>query len=173
MTKAEKIKYLLAPAIGFGLGGALWGLFHIIKPIEDANLFGAAFIGLIGTSSLVLFWEKIRILKKILVILGGIIVWLIIFYILDIVFLFGSVIFPPAIIVSVLLSGIIISLFYALILKSKIWSLLWRGEVGFILALAVGSILVNLIGDIFSFALTGIILGLALGWGLYKGQKPK
>lgn len=172
MTKREKIKYLLAPAIGFGIGGALWGLFHFLESTGDVNLFGAALIGLIGTSSLVLLSRNIKFLKKIFIILSGGIAWLVVLSVGEIGFTLGTLGSAFLIIIStIIFPGLIISLFYALILRSKIWPVFWRGLVGFILAPIIILEPTNLIGNIFSFILIGIILGLFLGWGLYRGQK--
>ena len=181
MTKAEKIKYLLTPAIGFGIGGALWGWrwFEFIEKAGEREISfftlisGGIFLGLIGTFSLIIFLKDIKFLKKIFILLGGLLVWILIFYIWDIGFLFLLLIFPFGVAPFFLLLGIAIALFYALALKTRIWPMVWRGTGGFLIAILIGLILANVMGGSLSFALAGIILGLALGWGLYRGQKPK
>ena len=102
-----------------------------------------------------------------------ILIWIIVLLIGEFGLVFGALAFSPVIIISIIIPGLIISLFYTLILKSKIWPVFWRGILAFILVSIVSLTLVNSIRDILSFILAGIVLGLSLGWGLYRGQKLK
>jgi len=188
MTKAEKIKYLLTPAIGFGLGGALWGwrwfgFWTGSAPNDFGIISGAILLGLFGSLSLIVFLEYVKPSKKAFIVLGGAFLWGIGLYVWGASFLFLALIFPPGIVLLLLLLGILLALFYALVLKVRIWPIIWRGGAGIVLGFIIGPTSGSLIGhnllnssiiaEIFSFTFVGIILGLFLGWGLYKGQKPK
>ena len=81
-----------------------------------------------------------------------------------------------------LVGGVIIGLFYALFFKFKIWSLIWRGGLGFALGSLISPITGNLLGNLFNsiffsylvtFGLIGAILGIFLSWGFYKNQSLK
>lgn len=186
MTKREKIKYLLVPAIGFGIGGALLGLGRVIlfQRIE----LGIILFVLLGSFSLVAL-ENIKLYKKTLVVLGLLLIWVIVIpaYILGfLVFVlpdsppFDSMFLTTLIFSLFFLSGpVIVGLFYALVLslvlKIRVWPVFWRGAIGFLFILAPLSNLVfaNSMTAILGFILVGIISGLFLGWGVYKGQKLK
>ncbi len=81
-----------------------------------------------------------------------------------------------------LFTGVIIALFYALILKAKIKSLVLRGSVSFALASIISPIIGNLIGNnllnslfsayIITFALIGVIFGIALSSKLLERRSP-
>jgi len=196
MTKEEKIKYLLIPASGFGIGGGLWGWkwFEFLEKVGRSEfvtpfiiLWGAIFLGIFGSISLVLFL-KIALKKKIFIIFVGTFAWIVGFLvgISDFYFLIASLGFL-GVILHFLFTGMIIALIYALVLKIKIWPLVWRGGLGFVIGFFIGFSLVgNLISLLFNntflfsfwnefivFVLYGSIVGLFLGWGLYKGQKIK
>ena len=188
MTKAEKTKYLLTPAIGFGIGGALWGwrwfgFWTGPTPSNFGIISGATLLGLFGSLSLIVFLEYVKPLKKVFIILGGAFFWGIGLYIWGTSFLFSALIFPPGIALLLLLLGILLALFYAMVLKVRIWPVIWRGGVGIVLGFIIGPTSGSLIGhnllsssiiaEILSFTFVGIILGLALGWGLYRGKKLK
>ena len=199
-------KYLLVCALGFGLGGLLWGLvlYSELPDLEYPFHFMAIVImGVFGGVSLVWFNKSIREISKSILagFLGfgvGFIISELFIYPLSIIsgyfssFLIPSfvvdnnlVILHPNIYISgywliFLIIGTITSLFYALFLKTKIWSLIWRGGLGFTSGSLIGPIIGNVLGNTFNsllisylatFSLIGLILGLFLSWGIYKNKK--
>ena len=202
--KTSLAKYLLICALGFGLGGFLWGLvlYTELPDLEYPFHFMAILImGLLGGISLV--WSKglKEYSKSVLAgFLGfgvGFISAAVFSYPLSIigVFILGTALpfltnaglfeLEPNIGVAAywllfLFVGAIIGLFYALFLKTKIWSLIWRGGIGFALGSLISPIIGNVLGNLFNsllisylvtFSLIGISLGLFLSWGVYKHQK--
>jgi len=194
MTKTEKIKYLLVPAIGFGIGGVLLGLVGMLV-FQDIKI-GVILMGLCGSISLVLL-ENIKVYKKVLVALAGMIIWTAVIFVYIVGFLllalpdsppFNSVLLNTLMFLLFFWLGpVVIILFYALslglLLKIRVWPIFWRGIVGFLPAIIVGLILANVVSGellsselltIFSVpALTGTVFGLFLGWGRYRGQQLK
>jgi len=199
-------KYLLVCALGFGLGGALWGwvLYSELPDLEYPFHFMAIVImGLFGGVSLVWFNKRVKQISKAVLagFLGfgvGFVISELFIYPLSIIsgyfssFLIPSfvvdnnlVILHPNIYISgywliFLIIGTITSLFYALFLKIKIWSLIWRGGIGFALGSLIGPIIGNLLGNLFdsilvsyiiTFSLIGLILGLFLSWGTYGSRQ--
>ncbi len=85
MTIMEKMKYALVPAIGFGIGGALWG-WECFRGTVGAGevitnpfsyILGAVYLGVFGGVSLVIFSKDIKkILKVVLLGIGG---WIVAF----------------------------------------------------------------------------------------------
>jgi len=198
-------KYLLVCALGFGLGGLLWGLvlYSELPDLEYPFHFMAIVImGVFGGVSLVWFNKSIREISK--SILAGFLGFGVGFvttgtfvYPLSLIsgFLLSTIPFPllekeftvlePNIYITgywliFLVIGTIASLFYALFLKTKIWSLIWRGGLGFTSGSLIGPIIGNVLGNTFNsllisylatFSLIGLILGLFLSWGIYKNKK--
>jgi len=180
-------KYLLICALGFGLGGFLWGLvlYQGIPNVQFPFHFMAIIImGLLGGISLVWFSRDIREYSKSVLagFLGwgiGFIVGGIISYPLYFIGIYFSSIFLKYFIsaeklntilnlqpnISVgdfwlifLLIGAIIGLFYSLILKTKKWALIWRVGVGLALGSIIGPILGNLIGNLFNSLLISYLI---------------
>ncbi len=207
-TKISFKKYLLVNLIGFGLGGLFWGwlLYSELPELEYPFHFMSIIImGLFGGVSLVWFDKSVRTISK--SVLAGFLGWGVGFagmaFFIYPSSLYGtfilSIILPsstnesffelePGIGISVfwlsfLFIGAVIGLFYSLFLKTKIWSLIWRGGVGLGLASLIGPVIGNLIGNVFNslllsylitFCLIGIIFGLFLSWGTYLGVRlPK
>ena len=202
-------KYLLVCALGFGLGGFLWGwvLYSELPDLEYPFHFMAILImGLFGGVSLVWFNKSVRNISKSVLagLLGygvGFVAMAVFAYPLYLYGVFFSSIFlkffieaeisneffnlSPSIGVGdfwllFLFIGTIIGLFYALFLKAKIWSLIWRGGIGFALGSLIGPIIGNLLGNLFNsllisylitFSLIGVILGLFLSWGTYRHKR--
>ena len=199
------VKYLLVCALGFGLGGALWGLvlYSELPDLEYPFHFMAIVImGLFGGVSLVWFNKSVKQISK--AVLAGLLGYGVGFvgmaffvypsslygtFILSIV---ASSFIKPEYInldpnigvgvfwLSFMFIGAVIGLFYALFLKTKIWSLIWRGGIGFALGSLIGPVIGNVLGNAFNsllisylvtFALIGIILGKFLGWGIYKNKR--
>ena len=136
MTKHEKIKYLLIPAIGFGIGGALWG-WRWSQLFEEAGInnfvfiSGAILFGLFGGLFLVVL-ENIKILRKIFIVLVGLIIWIVVLYMWVVSYDFSVFVFPTGIILFPSLLGIIVGLLYSLVLNSilrtKIWPVFWLAD---------------------------------------------
>ena len=189
--KISLSKYLLLCAIGFGLGGALWGwvLFKGIPEVEYPFHYLAIIImGLFSGISLSLFSKNIKEISKAVLagFLGfgvGFVVTAIFIYPLSILGMFllslipfveaKFIILEPNIDISgfwilFLFIGAIIGLFYALFLKLKIWSLIWRTGLGFALGSLIGPIMGNLLGNLFnsllvSYLITFSLMGIILG----------
>jgi len=192
-------KYLLICAIGFGLGGFLWGwvLYNGIPNVQFPFHFMAIIImGLFGGISLV--WPSISIKEHSKSVLAGFLGW-------GIGFIVGWIISYPVFISGILLLsilpfyfidieflrlkpnisigdfwpiflfiGAIIGLFYSLFLKTKKWAVIWRTSVGLALASIIGPILGNLIGNLFnslliSYLITFILIGTISGLSLSWG----
>ena len=194
-------KYLLVCAIGFSLAGVLWGwvLYSELPDLEYPFHFMAIVImGLFGGVSLVWFNKSVKQISK--AVLAGLLGYGVGFvgmaffvypsslygtFILSIV---ASSFIKPEYInldpnigvgvfwLSFMFIGAVIGLFYALFLKLKNWSLIWRGGLGFALGSLISPIIGNLVGNTFdsliisyliTFSLIGLILGLFLSWGVY------
>lgn len=198
-------RYLAISLIGFGLGGLLWGLvlYRELPDLEFPFHFMAIVImGLFGGVSLTWFSKSVRQISKAVLagFLGYGVGFLGMAFLIYSSSLYGTFIlsiFLPSSIdesffelepnigvsvfwLSFLFIGIIVGLFYSIFLKTKIWPLIWRGGVGFVLGSLVGPVVGNLLGNAFNslliaylttFTLIGLILGLFLSWGIYKYKK--
>ena len=192
-------KYLLVCALGFGLGGLLWGLvlYSELPDLEYPFYFMAIVImGVFGGVSLVWFNKSVREISKavlagMLGFGGGFIAGGMFVYPLSLIGTFLlSIILPsstnvnffelePNIGITVywlifLIIGAIIGLFYALFLKTKIWSLIWRGSLGFALGSLIGPIIGNVLGGslnslLISYLATFSLIGITLGLFLSWG----
>jgi len=188
MTKEEKIKYLLIPASGFGVGGGLssWMMLHFLSEGKTNNfvtILGATIFGLFSSVSLVLLFKNINNARKSMFIFLGILFWIIIFYIAFWGIIFAVEVLPLIILLVFLLIVTLSGLFYGLILKiflkTQFWPVFWRVVTGFlfgpfivVLAITLVSMKAFSAGIYFIFILfPGIIFGLCVGWGIYKGQK--
>jgi len=208
MQLSQKTKHFLAPIIGFGIAGMLWGIQCYFQNDPDLmspfQYIGIIFsFGIIGSLSLVLFSENIK--KILLVIVAGTIgssigvflpmmfsYWL--FLLGGIIRSYGSFFFPYDLIekfinlnyslfigdfwLQFLFAGIIIGLFYALILKARIKRLVLFSGLGFALSSIISPIIGNLIGNyifnsllasyLITFTLIGIIFSLSLILGIKR-----
>lgn len=195
------LKYLLTCAIGFGIGGAIWGWLNFRGyPTVDypLNIFGVISI-LTGAIGLSIHSKNTKQILKTVGFgsIGGIIGILVAFFGIYPLSLAGSLIaliLPSTIIdwsgigsmpiitywLNFFVAGVFIGLFFAFALKTKIWPMVWRGAVGFGLAAIISPIVGNIIGNalnslfvsyLVTFALIGAILGKFLGWGTYKNLK--
>jgi len=179
-------KYLLIVALGFGLGGLLWGLilYQGIPDVQFPFHFMAIIImGLFGGISL--FWYSRDIKKYSKSVLAGFLGWGIGFIVGEILsyplyFIGGLLLVPLGYIIEIeilnqiinlepnigigdfwlifLLIGAVIGLFYSLLLKLKIWPLVWRSGVGLALGSIIGPILGNLIGNLFNSLLISYLI---------------
>ena len=80
-----------------------------------------------------------------------------------------------------LVTGLIIGLFYSLLLHIKIYPVVWRAGIGFALGVVISPIIGNLIGNylfhslflayILTFTLISIIFGIFLFWGVSKTKE--
>ena len=202
------VKYLLVCALGFGLGGLLWGLvlYSELPDLEYPFHFMAIVImGLFGGVSLVWFNKSVREISK--AVLAGLLGFGVGFIVAGVfsyyLYLCGGLFLVPlGYLVEIetlrefinlkpnigigglwllfFFTGIIVGLFYSLFLRAKIWSLIWRGGLGFTLGSLIGPIIGNILGNTFNsllisylatFSLIGITLGLFLSWGIYKNKK--
>jgi hypothetical protein len=183
-------KYLLTSAIGFGLGGLLWGWsFSLWTTKTDFPLTipGAVCLTILGSLGLSIWSKNWKTILKItgLGLLGGILGFFIAFlgiYHLPIIGSFIAFLFPNSIInlfhlsqlgiteywLNFALAGIIIGLFCALACKTKFWPMIWRGGTGFVLGSLIGPIIGNLIGNAVSsvftsYLVTFSVIGIIIG----------
>jgi len=198
-TKISFKKYLLINAIGFGLGGLLWGwiLYSELPDLGYPFHFMAIItMGLFGGISLVWFDKSIKTILK--SVLAGFLGWAVGF--VGMVFfiypssLYGAFILSiivsnfikpeyinldPSIGVGVfwlsfLFIGAVAGLFYSLFLKLKIWSLIWRAGIGLGLASLISPVIGNLIGNacnslLLSYLITFCLIGIIFGLFLSWG----
>jgi len=191
--KTSLKKYLLVNAIGFGLGGLLWGwILYSELPNSGSPFHFMAIItmGLFGGISLVWFNKSIKNISK--SVLAGFLGWGIVFIgaivIVYPLFISGLILLSllpfyfidteilnlmPSIEIGnfwlvFLLTGSIIGLSYSLFLKLKKWPLIWRSGLGLGLASLIGPVIGNLTGDLFnsiliSYLTTFSLIGIILG----------
>ena len=190
--KTSLKKYLLINAIGFGLGGLLWGwiLYSELPDLDYPFHFMAIIVmGLFGGISLVWFNKSIKNISKSVLagflgwgvgfIIAGIFVYPLYFsgiFILSIVpfinnpvgdKIFELINLKPDISIGAfwlvfLLTGSIIGLFYSLFLKTKKWPLIWRSGLGLGLASLIGPVIGNLIGNLFNSILISYLTTFSL-----------
>ena len=176
MDKTRALRrYLLTVALGFGLGGLIWGtvLYRCIPYAEYPFHYSSAiFISLFGGISLMWFGRKIKeIVKSVLSLLLGIVVgfFSMVMFMYPL-YLYGSLfLLPLGYLVEIekinkfinlepsisvgdfwamfLIIGLIAGLSYSLFFKLKKWPVIWRGGVGF----ALGSLIAPVIGNSFGF----------------------
>jgi len=188
MEKISFKKYLSVYALGFGLGGLLWGLalymelpdleypFHYLAIISMA-LFGGGTIGLFSDS----FKDVIKaILAGLIGWTVGVVMAFVTFYHLVMYGVFIlSMFLPSSTNVSLLhlepnnigvaefwlvflLMGMIIGFFYAIFLKTKIWPLVWRSGLGLALASLISPVIGNIIGNYFDSLLLSYLITFSL-----------
>jgi len=181
-------KYLIVCAVGFGIGGFLWGLvlYSELPDLEFPFHFMAILImGVFGGIALVGFSQGVRQVAKAVLAgflgygIGFVVVGvfsyplsLISGFLLSIIipsFLIdsGYIVLVPNIGITVywllfLIIGLIIGLFYALFLKTKKWPLIWRGGLGLALASLISPIIGNLIGNVFDSLLLAYLITFSL-----------
>lgn len=170
-------KYLLTVALGFGLGGLIWGVVMYMGIPDMASPFHYAFIialSVLGGVALQLYSRNIKeIVKSVSSLFLGLAVGAVGTAIFGyVLYLFGGLFLSPLgylIKISILkkflnlspdisvgsfwlfflIIGLITGLSYSLFFKLKKWSLIWRGGVGF----ALGSLIAPVIGNSFGFLL--------------------
>jgi len=197
ITNISFKKYLTINAIGFGLGGLLWGLalyselpdleypFHYLAIISMA-LFGGGTIGL--------FFDSFKeIIKSII---AGLIGWTVgvslsvvfsyylylygglflvpIGYLIEIDVLKEIINLKPDIGIGgfwliFLLIGAIVGFFYAIFLKIKIWPLVWRAGLGLAFASLISPVIGNIIGNYFNSLLLSYLITFSL-MGIILGK---
>ncbi|MEA2113181.1 MAG: hypothetical protein U9P63_00800 [Patescibacteria group bacterium] len=185
-------KYLLTCALGFGLGGLLWGavLYSELPDLEYPFHFMAILImGLFGGISLTLFSKSVKKISK--AVLVGFLGWGVGFVVTAIfqypLYLYSvySLITPIEPIISAdmpikefvnlfpninigffwlffLIIGAIVGFLYSFFFKLKKWPLIWRGGVGFALGSLVGPVIGNLTGNLFNSLLISYLLTFSL-----------
>ena len=186
--KTSLKKYLLVNAIGFGLGGLLWGwiLYSELPDLEYPFHFMAIIVmGLFGGISLICFNKSIKNVSK--SVLAGFLGWGVGFvgsgifiYPLSLISGYLSIFLIPSFIADnnltiltpniyisgywliFLLTGSIIGLFYSLFLKTKIWPLVWRSGLGLGLASLISPVVGNLIGNYFDSLLLSYLITFSL-----------
>ncbi|MBU3924614.1 hypothetical protein KJ854_01620 [Patescibacteria group bacterium] len=176
-NKISLKKYLLTVALGFGLGGFLWGvvMYRGIPDIEYTFHYSFAIaLSIFGGIALQWFSKSVKkmagsILVVFLALVIGFIVTVVSGYVL---YLYGGLFLVPLgylINISILkeflnlspsisigsfwafflVIGFVTGFSYSFFFKLKKWSLTWRGGVGF----ALGSLIAPVIGNSFGFLL--------------------
>jgi len=186
--KTSLKKYLLVNAIGFGLGGLLWGwiLYSELPDLDYPFHFMAIIVmGLFGGISLVWFNKSIQNISKSVLagflgwgvgfILGGIFVYplslisgyLSVFLIPSFIGDNNLTILTPNLYISgywliFLIIGLSVGLSYPLFLKTKKWPLIWRSGLGLGLASLIGPVIGNLTGNLFNSILISYLTTFSL-----------
>jgi len=190
--KTSLKKYLLVNAIGFGLGGLLWGwtLYSELPDLEYPFHFMAIItMGLFGGISLVWFNKSIKNISK--SVLAGFLGWGVGFVIAGVfiyplyfcgIFILSIVPFinnpvgdkffelinlKPDISIGAfwllfLIIGLSAGLSYSLFLKIKKWPLIWRGGIGLGLASLISPVIGNLTGNLFNSILISYLTTFSL-----------
>ena len=189
-TKIGFYKYIFICALGFGLGGLLWGLvlYSELPDLEFPFHYLAIIImGLCGGISLA--WPLKDWKKTVKAVLGGWLGFGVGFMVAGVfnyyLFLYGSLLLLPigylikietfvkfinlepniglgSLWLMFLFAGAIIGLFYALFLKTKIWPLVWRGAFGFALGSLLAPVFGNIIGGLFDSLLISYLITFTL-----------
>ena len=187
-TKIGFYKYIFICALGFGLGGLLWGwvLYSELPDLEFPFHYLAIIImGLFGGVSLA--WPLKDWKKTVKAVLGGWLGWFVGFFLAPFLVYYLSIIgvtllsvITPSFLIDkgflelkpdisitaywlvFLIIGAIIGLFYALFLKVKAWPLIWRGGLGFALGSLISPIVGNLIGGLFDSLLISYLITFVL-----------
>ncbi len=183
-TKVGFYKYIFICALGFGLGGLLWGwvLYSELPDLEFPFHYLAIIImGFFAGVSLAWPWKDWKKTAK--AVLGGWLGFGVGFFVTIIfsypLYLYGGLFltFIPLRIETLnkflnlypnigigdlwlvfLLIGAIIGLFFALFLKTKKWPLIWRAGLGFALGSLFGPIFGNIIGGLFGSLLISYLI---------------
>ena len=180
MQNVSLKKYLLTSALGFGLGGAVWGGWDLYGSDVDypLTILGAISLGIFGGLGLSIFSKNWKLILRScgLGMLGSIIgFFTALLGIYNLPNLWGfllSFILPPLLsekgnaiidlifgiqnlrigvfLLNFVLAGIFIGLFFAIALKIKIWPMIWRGGLGFGLGAIISPIIGNLLGNLFN-----------------------
>ena len=190
-TKIGFYKYIFICALGFGLGGLLWGLvlYSELPDLEFPFHYLAIIImGLCGGVSLA--WPLKDWKKTVKAVLGGWLGWSVGFVVAPILIyylaLYGLIhlSFLPFYFIKTevlnnflnlepnigigdlwlvfLFIGAIVGLFYALFLKVKAWPLVWRGTLGFALGSLLAPVFGNIIGGLFDSLLISYLITFTL-----------
>lgn len=194
-SQVSFLRYLLTSAVGFGIGGAIWGGWELYQDVSikyPLTALGAIIFGITGSLSFSILSQNIKQGSKVffLGLIGTILGFLIAGIMIYPLFLWGTslLIIPDklndfikigthlkvgAYWLNFAVAGIFIGLFFALAFKTKIWSMIWRGAVGFGLAAIISPIFGNILGNLFkslfiSYIVTFALIGAILG--LFLGQ---
>ncbi|MFH1938482.1 MAG: hypothetical protein ABIJ60_03005 [Patescibacteria group bacterium] len=187
-TKIGFYKYIFICALGFGLGGLLWGwvLYSELPDLEFPFHYLAIIImGLFGGVSLA--WPLKDWKKTVKAVLVGWLGWFVGFFLAPFLVYYLSIIgvtllsvITPSFLIDkgflelkpdisitaywlvFLIIGAIIGLFYALFLKVKAWPLIWRGGLGFALGSLFAPVFGNIIGNLFDSLLISYLITFAL-----------
>lgn len=180
-------KYLLTCALGFGLGGLLWGtvMYRGIPDIEYTFHYSFVLaLSIFGGIALQWFSKSVKkIAGSVLIIFGALVIGFVVtaiflyylFYIsiyllsiplpesanLDFIDL-SSNIMIGSFWLFFLIIGFITGLSYSLFFKLKKWPLVWRGGVGF----ALGSLIAPVIGNSFGYLLNCQLISYLLTFSL-------
>ena len=190
-TKIGFYKYIFICALGFGLGGLLWGwvLYSELPDLEFPFHYLAIIImGLFGGVSLawpLKDWKKtakavlggwlgfgvgffgVAIFIYPLYLYGGLFLSIVASSFIDAESLLNFINLKPDIAIGTLwlvflFIGAIVGLFYTLFLKVRKWSLVWRGALGFALGSLLAPIFGNIVGNLFDSLLISYLITFVL-----------
>ncbi|MBU4031103.1 hypothetical protein KJ756_03030 [Patescibacteria group bacterium] len=186
-NKISLKKYLLTVALGFGLGGLIWGVVMYMGIPDMASPFHYAFIialSILGGVALQLYSKNIKeIVKSVSSLFLGLAVGAVGTAILSYPLFFISIyllsiplpesanldfidlslnIMIGSFWLFFFIIGIIVSFLYSLFFKLKKWPMIWRGGVGF----ALGSLIAPVIGNSFGFLLDCQLISYLLTFSL-------
>lgn len=200
-------KYLLSCIVGFGLGGILWGIIlyqdRFFGSSSSFHYLSIFTVGIFGGIALSWFSKDFKTIVKSIIagVLGQGVGYVTSILLVIPLALMGALILGVFLPVETadyfdleprlkigggwlvfFFMGSIIGLSYALLLKRKIWPMVWRGGAGFAFGSLIGPILGNLAGQLcgsllisylVTFFVMSVSLGTFLGYGTYLFGKTK
>lgn len=183
LLKNPKFRYIITPAIGFGLGGAIWGgvlykwSLGVSSPNPFSYIYGAISLGLFGSISLTLFSQSIRSILRtsIFGILGSLIGFVFVGSMSYYLFLLGRTFAPWRILlgderwdkisqlrpsltlgdfwIAFLVAGFIIGIFYSFALGKRKFLVGLYGSTG----LALGALIAPIAGNTFGILASSLL----------------
>jgi hypothetical protein len=177
MTREERInllKYMVAGAIGFGIGNSLLAHLLITNPVGPFTIFDAV-VAIFGSITCgILLGITSKDAKKALKLSMAGVIWFIIGFVVYFPLMFIAVIFAElgAFFISPLVIGMIGGALFSIVLKKKIRLLAIACGIGCIIAFVISSALLGHIHAMVRYVAFGLIMGAFLGIGMYLAEKP-
>ena len=189
-NKISLKKYLLTVALGFGLGGLVWGvvMYRGIPDIEYTFHYSFAIaLSIFGGIALQWFSKSAKKMAgSVLVVFVGLVIGFFVTAIFQYpLYLFGGLcLVPLGYLVEIeivnkflnlspgicigdfwlffFIMGVIVSFLYSLFFKLKKWSLIWRGGVGFALGSLIAPVIGNSLGYLLNCQMVSYLLTFSL-----------
>jgi len=186
--RIKVLKYMLAGAIGFGIGGVFWFLIYLIPSRGDMvasttrdmmlGMIGVIMFAAIGGFSLGLVSRDIKNAFRLTLFSStGFLIGFIVMYMVVLVGMFlaalGVIPYLLVLFLAFMSCGAVGGAFFGFALKEKIWWLPTAGALGFGIGFLLGFIISRGFGmdHMISYIITGLITGVFLGAGMYLAEK--